>query len=60
MALFTTTSLSSRFGASHVIRHYPEDKRLPADVALARDDFTGMVKVAEEHMRGRNSSWAIP
>ena len=32
---------------------YPEGKRLPADVALARDDFVEMAKVLEQHMIGR-------
>ena len=52
--LFTTTELEQPLW--RISRHtaiYPEDKRLPADVALARDDFAAMVKVAEEHMRGR-------
>jgi glutathione S-transferase len=31
----------------------PEDKRLPQDVALARDDFTAMARVLEQHMEGR-------
>jgi glutathione S-transferase len=31
----------------------PEAKRLPADVALAREDFTRMATVLERHMEGR-------
>jgi glutathione S-transferase len=31
----------------------PEDKRLPQDVALARDDFTAMARVLDRHMEGR-------
>jgi glutathione S-transferase len=31
----------------------PEDRRLPQDVALAREDFTRMAAVFEEHMTGR-------
>ena len=39
-----------------IARHsflYPEDKRSPADIALAREDFVEMVKVLEQHMAGR-------
>jgi glutathione S-transferase len=32
----------------------PEDKRLPQDVALAREDFTRMAAVFEQHMAGRS------
>jgi glutathione S-transferase len=32
---------------------YPEDRRLPADMALAREDFAPMARVLEEHMAGR-------
>ena len=31
----------------------PEDKRLPQDVALAREDFTRMATVFDRHMEGR-------
>jgi glutathione S-transferase len=31
----------------------PEDKRLPQDVALAREDFAIMARVLERHMEGR-------
>ena len=31
----------------------PEDKRLPQDVALAREDFAAMARVLERHMDGR-------
>jgi glutathione S-transferase len=34
-------------------RLYPEEKRLPAELALAREDFTEMASVLDEHMRGR-------
>lgn len=40
-----------------IARHthlYPEDKRLPADVALAREDFAPMAQVLEEHMKGKD------
>ena len=32
---------------------YPEDKRLPQDIDLAREDFTAMAAVLEKHMDGR-------
>jgi glutathione S-transferase len=32
---------------------YPEDKRSPADIALAKEDFVEMAKVLEQHMVGR-------
>ena len=32
---------------------YPEDKRLPQDIELAREDFTAMAAVLERHMDGR-------
>jgi glutathione S-transferase len=32
---------------------YPEAKRLPDDVALAREDFKPMAAVLDEHMKGR-------
>ena len=32
----------------------PEDKRLPQDVALAREDFTRMAAVFDQHMAGRS------
>ena len=39
-----------------IARHgflYPEAKRSPADIALAREDFVAMAKVLEQHMAGR-------
>jgi glutathione S-transferase len=39
-----------------IARHtnlYPKDKRLPAEIELARSDFTPMAQVLEEHMRNR-------
>jgi glutathione S-transferase len=39
-----------------IARHsfiYPEDKRSPADIALAQEDFIEMAKVLEQHMVGR-------
>lgn len=32
---------------------YPEDKRVPADIANARDDFAAMAAVLEEHLQSR-------
>ena len=32
---------------------YPEHKRLPLDIDLAREDFTAMAAVLERHMQGR-------
>jgi glutathione S-transferase len=32
---------------------YPEDRRLPADIALAREDFAPMARVLAKHMAGR-------
>jgi glutathione S-transferase len=49
--LFTTTELEQPLW--RITRHtslYPEDKRLPGDVALAREDFTAMAKVLDQHM----------
>jgi glutathione S-transferase len=53
--LFTTTELEQPLW--RIARHtalYPEDKRLPGDVALARDDFAAMADVLDEHMSGRD------
>jgi glutathione S-transferase len=39
-----------------IARHtnlYPDDKRLPDEVALARGDFAPMAQVLEEHMKER-------
>ncbi len=52
--LFTTTELEQPLW--RITRHtflYPEDKRLPGEIALAKDDFAAMAKVMEEHMRDR-------
>ncbi|MBI3198292.1 MAG: glutathione S-transferase family protein [Rhodospirillales bacterium] len=32
---------------------YPEDKRLPQDIALARDEFAAAASVLDRHMEGR-------
>lgn len=52
--LFTTTELEQPLW--RITRHtsvYPADRRLPADIALARDEFAAMGRVLEEHMDGR-------
>jgi glutathione S-transferase len=52
--LFTTTELEQPLW--RISRHtaiYPEHKRLPAEIALAREDFAPMVRVVDEHMNGR-------
>jgi glutathione S-transferase len=39
-----------------ITRHtslYPEDKRLPADIALASQDFIAMAAVLDRHLEGR-------
>jgi glutathione S-transferase len=49
--LFTTTELEQPLW--RITRHtrlYPEDKRLPGEVALAREDFGAMAKVLDQHM----------
>jgi glutathione S-transferase len=52
--LFTTTELEQPLW--RIARHsniYPKEKRLPAEIELARGDFAPMAQVAEDHMRGR-------
>jgi glutathione S-transferase len=52
--LFTATELEQPLW--RIARHtnlYPKDKRLPAEIELARNDFTAMAKVLNEHMDGR-------
>src|SRR5260370_9011140 len=52
--LFTATELEQPLW--RITRHtnlYPEGKRLPGDVALAREEFTAMAGVLDAHMRGR-------
>ncbi|WP_263769028.1 glutathione S-transferase family protein [Propionivibrio soli] len=51
---FTMTELDQPLW--RIARHsflYPEDKRSPADIALAREDFADMARVLEKHMIGR-------
>jgi glutathione S-transferase len=52
--LFTTTELEQPLW--RIARHttlYPENRRLPGEIALARDDFAPMAEVLDRHMRGR-------
>ena len=52
--LFAATELEQPLW--RITRHtnlYPEAKRLPADVVLAREDFLPMAAVLDEHMQGR-------
>jgi glutathione S-transferase len=58
--LFTTTELEQPLW--RIARHttlYPESKRLPGELALARDDFSEMADVLEAYMSGDNSWWEI-
>ena len=52
--LFAMTELEQPLW--RIARHtrlYPEERRLPGDVSLAREEFTAMAAVLEEHLRGR-------
>ena len=52
--LFTTTELEQPLW--RITRHtriYPEDKRLPGEVALAREEFAAMATVLDKHMEER-------
>jgi glutathione S-transferase len=52
--LFAATELEQPLW--RIARHanlYPEDRRLPADIPLAREDFRAMARVAEEHLTSR-------
>jgi len=52
--LFTATELEQPlWRISRHTRIYPEDKRLPAEIPIARQDFRDMAAVMEEHMGGR-------
>lgn len=53
--LFTATELEQPLW--RMARHgfvYPEEKRSPADIQLAREDFKPMAEVMERHLRGRS------
>jgi glutathione S-transferase len=52
--LFTVTELEQPLW--RMARHeflYPEEKRSPQDIQLARDDFRPMAEVLDRHMQGR-------
>ena len=52
--LFAATELEQPlWRISHHTALYPEERRLPAEVILAREDFAPMARVLEEHMKGR-------
>jgi glutathione S-transferase len=53
--LFVVTELEQPLW--RITRHsslYPEHLRLPAEISLARRDFTDMAAVIEDHMQGRD------
>lgn len=53
-SLFAVTELEQPLW--RITKHtmlYDEDKRLPADITLAREEFTAMAQVLERHMAGR-------
>lgn len=53
--LFTTTELEQPLW--RIARHtnlYPREKRLAAEIELARSDFAPMAEIVEERMRGRS------
>ena len=52
--LFAATELEQQL--SRIARHtsaYPESKRIPGEVPLAREDFQAIAQVLEEHIGGR-------
>jgi glutathione S-transferase len=53
--LFAVTELEQPLW--RITRHtriYPEERRLPADIAIAREEFTAMAAVLERQMAGRD------
>jgi glutathione S-transferase len=53
-ALFVVTELEQPLW--RITRHtsiYPEEKRLPADIALAKEEFLSMAAVLDAHLDGR-------
>jgi len=53
--LFAATELEQPLW--RIARHtllYAEDKRLPGEIALAREDFAAMAQIMEAHLRERN------
>jgi len=58
--LFAVTELEQPLW--RMTRHtflYPEAKRLPQDITLAREEFTAMATILDRHMEGRSSSSAM-
>jgi glutathione S-transferase len=52
--LFTTTELEQPlWRISHHTSLYPKERRIPAEVVLAREDFATMAAVCDAHMNGR-------
>lgn len=52
--LFATTELEQPlWRMARNASLYPEDRRLPADIENAREDFKPMAAVLEDHMKGR-------
>lgn len=52
--MFAMTELEPPLWRMAKHRHlYPEQKRLPQDIELAREDFAAMAAVLERHMAGR-------
>lgn len=60
-SLFAVTELEQPLWrmAKHTFL-YPEDKRLPGDIALAREEFAAMAAVLERHMPLVNSTASCP
>jgi glutathione S-transferase len=52
--LFATTELEQPpWRIARHTRLYPEDRRIPAEIELAREDFKPMASVLENHLKGR-------
>src|ERR1700683_2332448 len=52
--LFAVTELEQPlWRISHHTALYPENRRLPAEVILAKGDFAPVARVLEDHMKGR-------
>jgi len=53
--MFTATELEQPlWRIAHHTAIYPKERRLPAEVTLAREDFTAMAAVLDGHMKGRS------
>src|SRR5690348_15985245 len=52
--MFAATELEQPlWRIAHHMNIYPENKRLPAEIELAREDFKLMVPVLEQHLKGK-------